>query len=181
MPAEFADEPLSAASLMETMAAVSIQSIVFAGLGALCASSAEIAASAADTADRIQAFIHVEHLVDAGAARAGSGPGASSYPVSIMTPNVVELPADLDYDGRVDATSKERTAIAVRTQTGGTTGLALRIGRQSVAIGDVSSRGADISQGFVAYGEPTSVFVHWFSLPVGEYDLLAMARRPTSR
>jgi hypothetical protein len=163
------------------MAAVAIQGIAFAGLGALCASSAEIAASAASAADRIQEFVHVEHLVDAAAARAGTGPGAGALPLSISNRNVVELPADLDYDGRVDAQSKERTAIALATRAGGESGLAFRLGRQSIAVGSANSRGAEISQGFVTYSGSASVLVHWFSLPLGEEDLLAIARRPGGR
>lgn len=172
---------MSAGSLLETMTAVAVQAVAFAGLGGLCASSAGMAATAADAADRVQAFIHVEHLIDAAAARAGTGPGAVDAGRSIRDRRLVELPADLDYDGRVDTTSKERTAVTVSPRTGGRTGLVLRLGRQSVAIGPAIAGRDEISQGVVVYGESVSTLIHWFSLPTDGTDLIAIARRQAGR
>jgi hypothetical protein len=172
---------VSAGSLLETMTAVALQAVAFAGLGGLCASAAGMAGTAADVADTVQAFIHVEHLIDAAAARAGTGPGAAETGHSIDDRRLVELPADLDYDGRVDATSKERTAVTISPRPDGEAGLVLRLGRQSVAIGPAIADSDEISQGVIVYGESASTLTHWFSLPTDGTGLIAIARRQSGR
>jgi len=164
------------ATLLETVAALAIQTLAITGLAALFASSATIATASARLANRIDDLIHVEHLVDSAASRSGLGPGAQSISIRSDTRDRIELLADLDYDGSLDPRSKETIAITITSLDRETRSLIFRVGRQSVAIGPPLISSDTIEQGLTS--DQSGTVLRWFSIPFGTTRLILIADTP---
>ena len=164
------------ATLLETLAALAIQTLAITGLAALFASSATIATASARLANHIDDLIHVEHLVDSAVSRDGLGPGAQAIPIPPDTRDRIELLADLDYDGFLDTRSKEAITITITSRDRESRSLIFRVGRQSVAIGPPLMPSDTIEQGLT--GNQNGATLRWFSIPFGTTRLVMVADIP---
>lgn len=119
-------------SLIETVAALSLETLIMAGLMTTLGSAAAFTDQIRTQRDEVVDARRVEQLLDHAFARAGSGPSAPE-PIALATPLRLVLQADLNGDAAIDSRSSERIELGL-LRDGEHRRLVHRIGRQSVTV-----------------------------------------------
>lgn len=119
--------------LLESLAAVALETLVLSALLAQLVATVQLGGAASALQNRIFEARQAEDLILTALTRAGEGLDAQAC-VRTYSETVLEVAADLDGDGRVDAASAERTALLVEPDAGNRRRLAHRMGRQSMTI-----------------------------------------------
>jgi len=122
-----------AASLLEAITSLALQSLVLASLLATLGLHVVLFEDAhallAEAYDARQA----EQLLDTAVGAAGTGYGPPA-PIAQASPTAVVLDADLDGDGAIDDRGAERTTLEIRDDSGDRSRLLHWLGRQAVTI-----------------------------------------------
>jgi hypothetical protein len=122
-----------ALGLLESLAAVALETLVLAALLAQLVAAVELGGAAWAMHARIFEVRQAEDLILTALTRAGEGLDGQLC-IRASSETVLELAADLDGNGRVDTDSAERTALLVDRDAGERSRLVHRMGRQSMTI-----------------------------------------------
>ena len=166
-------------SLIESIAALAIESIVMIGLVATLGTSTSMTAELREQRDRIVDLRRVEQLLDHTFALATASP-QSSASVALTEPTRLLLLSDLDRNGSIDPRSSEHTEFYLREDEGGPS-LVQRLGRQSITLLRGLPPGARMKYRDGS-GRPTNetAAVRLLGLPLGEVEYLIALRVPES-